>query len=197
LSKGQDAERLVFERLRAALPSEYRLGPDVRRVLGPTDRGGKRDTEATLFLAHADKGLLVLEIEAGQISRNGQGQWFAGHIHLNPPPFELARIKLGAVLARLQQHADWEPGSRPIAGYVVALPDVELALTGKRMRLVGGGIDPELILDRTVLSAKDPFTTRKAVDRAFEIWAETATDTGPLGERGLALLETVFTSEPP
>lgn len=78
MTRGQDAERLVHDRLRVALPSEYRLFANVQWLARTADHRGLRDGEADLVIAHPDKGFLVLETKAGQISRNAQGQWFAG-----------------------------------------------------------------------------------------------------------------------
>ena len=194
LSKGQDAEQLVFERLRHALPPDYRLFQNVHWLARTAEHRGLRDGEADLIVAHPDKGFLVFETKAGQISRNGYGQWFAGHIHLQPTPFEQARTNVYALVHKLQELPDWEAGLRPIAGHAVALPDVELASTGKRMRLIGPEIEPELVFDRAKLPEKDPGCTRQAVDRAFELWTGESSDRRPPGERGVHLLEDILTT---
>ncbi len=60
---GEQAERLVHDRLRAALPDEYRLFPNVRWVL--REHGHDREGEADLVVAHPDLGFLVVEVDAG------------------------------------------------------------------------------------------------------------------------------------
>lgn len=49
---GAKAERLVFERMRAALPPEYRLYPNVKWIGRTARHRGLRDGEADLVIAH-------------------------------------------------------------------------------------------------------------------------------------------------
>ena len=73
---GERAERLVHDRLRAALPPEYALYPDVTWIL--RDRGTDREGEADLVIAHPDRGFLAIEVKSGPISRDGLGRWWSG-----------------------------------------------------------------------------------------------------------------------
>ena len=65
---------MVFDRLRAALPSpEYRLYPNAE-WLGPMREGGPaRDGEADLVVVNEVSGLLVLEVKSGAPSRDHAG----------------------------------------------------------------------------------------------------------------------------
>ena len=72
---GERAERLVHDRLRAALPPEYALYPDVTWIL--RDRGTDREGEADLVIAHPDRGFLAIEVKSGPISRDGLGRWWS------------------------------------------------------------------------------------------------------------------------
>jgi hypothetical protein len=67
-SHGEKAERRVFERLRAALPPEYRLYPNVSWIGRTAAHRGLRDGEADLVIAHPDLGFLVVEVKSGTLS---------------------------------------------------------------------------------------------------------------------------------
>jgi hypothetical protein len=56
VTHGQDAERLVANRLRAALPPDYRLFRNVAWLGKTADKGGLRDGEADIVLAHPNRG---------------------------------------------------------------------------------------------------------------------------------------------
>ena len=73
---GKAAERLVVERLRAALPCpEFRLHPNAE-WLGPMRDGGPaRDGDADLVIVNEESGFLVLKVKSGTPSRDGQGRW--------------------------------------------------------------------------------------------------------------------------
>ena len=74
VTRGQDAERLVHDRLRAALPAEYRLYPNVEWI-GPSRRGGPAyDGEADLVVAHPDLGILILEVKDGEPTKDAAGR---------------------------------------------------------------------------------------------------------------------------
>ena len=62
-TRGQAAEQRVHDTLRAALPPEYRLYPNVRWC-AKTRRGGPaHDGEADLVVVHPEQGLLVIEVK--------------------------------------------------------------------------------------------------------------------------------------
>lgn len=73
MTKGQAAERVVFDRLRAALPADYRLYPNVSWTSRMADHLGIRDGEADLVLAHPERGFLVFETKSGDIRRDESG----------------------------------------------------------------------------------------------------------------------------
>jgi nuclease-like protein len=77
LGKGHAAERLVFDRLRAALPADYRLFPNVHSIARTADHLGIRDGEADVVLAHPDGGFLVFETKAGEIRRDDHRWWWS------------------------------------------------------------------------------------------------------------------------
>jgi hypothetical protein len=195
---GRRAERLVFERLRAALPDEYRLYPNVAWLGRTGPNRALRDGEADIVLAHPDKGLLVVEVKAGEISRDAGGRWWAGPALLSPSPFEQARNSWHALLAKLRDLPDAAAGFAPYGGHAVALPDVDLASAGPRLRLLGPDVDPILVLDHAKLPPDDPTATRRAVDAALDHWAGRDTRAGdtagqhPPGPEGVALLDALL-----
>ena len=190
---GAKAERLVVERVRAALPPEYRLYPNVKWLGRTADHRGLRDGEADLVIAHPERGILVVEVKAGQIARDGYGRWWAGTRELSPTPFEQASTNLHALLGKLRDLPDAPPASawHPIAGSAVALPDVDLESAGQHLRLLGPEVETDLILDhgRLLPDAGGATRTRQAIDRIFDLLAGQSAQLRAPGEQGIALLE--------
>ena len=186
---GERAERIVFERLRAALPDEYRLFPTVRWI--SRDRGHLRDGEADLVVAHPEHGFLAIEVKAGELRRDADG-WWAGGRRLERSPFEQAADSRFALVRKLQELPGWQAGLKPISGHAVALPDVDLHSAGSRLGLLGADVEPDLILDQPRLLEGATADARAAIDRAFALWAGAA-DTRAPGEAGIRLLEELLT----
>ena len=74
MTQGQGAERLVADRLRAALPPEYRLFENVAWLGRTAPERGLRDGEADIVVAHPDRGFLVFEVKSGEIQRDAHGR---------------------------------------------------------------------------------------------------------------------------
>ncbi len=144
------------------------------------------------MIAHPDLGFLVVETKAGQISRDAAGRWWAGRHELKPDPFTQAERSLHALLRKLDELPDRPADFHPVAGHAVALPDVDLDSAGPRLRLLGPDIVPGLILDHAALPPDDGPATRRAVDRAFDIWAADASGKRPPGRAGVHLLEEIL-----
>ncbi len=189
---GEAAERLVFERLRAALPADYRFYPNVAWIGRTADHRGLRDGEADLVIAHPDRGILVVEVKAGQIARDSHGRWWAGPHELNPSPFDQARDNLHALLGKLRDLPNAPPNWEPIAGHAIALPDVDLESAGANLRLLGPDVDSDLILDHGRLLPDDPRGTRAAIEKMFDLYAGESAHLRPPGEAGIALLEALL-----
>jgi Nuclease-related domain/AAA domain/UvrD-like helicase C-terminal domain len=192
LTKGQIAEQLVHDRLRAALPPDYRLFSNVAWLEKTADHRGLSDGEADLVLAHPDRGFLVFEVKAGEIARDAHGRWWAGQRELKPTPFDQANRSLNALLRKLADLPDAPPQFRPIAGHAVALPDVDIASAGRRLRLMGPDIEPDLLFDHAKLRPDDPARTRAAVERAFDLWTGDSADRRAPGKEGVHLLEEIL-----
>jgi len=135
-----------------------------------------------------------LEVKGGTIRRDANGRWYSGTNELKQPPFEQAKTSRYQLIAKLADLPAAPPNWNPIAGHVVALPDVDLASAGAKLRLLGLDVEPDLIFDHAKLAAAEPERTRAAVDRAFELWAgETGRTTAP-GQQGIDLLDSILTS---
>ena len=116
MPKGHAAEQLVHDRLRAALPPDYRLFSNVAWLERAADNRGLRDGEADLVVAHPDRGFLVMEVKAGEIARDAYGRWFAGTRELKPSPFDQATTSMHALLRKLDELPSRPADFRPIAG---------------------------------------------------------------------------------
>ncbi len=190
-SLGARAERHVFELLRAALPTEYVLLANVAWLL--RRHGTEREGEADLVIAHADHGLLAIEVKAGPVKRDGTGRWWAGGRPLDRSPFQQAADSHHSLVAKLKELPAWEAGLDPIAGHAVAFPNVDLASLDATA-LIGTDADPELILDKALLATHPQRNQRLRdwVDRCFELWSGGA-KRAP-GARGVDLLTATITS---
>jgi hypothetical protein len=193
MTRGEDAERLVHERLRAALPPEYRLYPNVAWTGPLRDRGPAEDGEADLVIAHPDQGLLVLEVKAGEPRRDGQGSWWLGPIPLDRSPFEQAMRSRHLLVRKLVSLPGW-PSERggdrhpePHAGHGVAFPTVDLASLPRGHALLGPDAPPEIVLDATALET--PAGTRRWVEGAFAYYLGDGVRGWPLDDAGMRLVE--------
>jgi hypothetical protein len=186
------AERYVHDLLRAALPREYILFPNVAWIL--RDHGTDREGEADLVIAHPELGFLVIEIKSGPIARDGTGRWWAGGRPLDRPPFEQAADSHHSLVRKLRELPDWPAGLDPIVGHAVAFPNADLASLGSKILYLGPDVDPELILDKTFLAVEGPRNARLRawVERAFELWGGGARRSP--GTKGIELMAATITS---
>ena len=197
---GRKAERLVLDRLRAALPDAIAILPNVRWIA--REHGHEFEGEADLVIADADRGFLILEVKAGEIRRDDHGRWWAGKKRLDRSPFEQASASRHNLVRKLAELPEWESGLRPTAGQGVAFPDVDLASAGGRLGLaaLGPDVDPDLILDQPRLLTGDESAAnlRTWLDKAFAVWVRegggAGSGTRPPGAKGVALLRDLVTS---
>jgi hypothetical protein len=184
---GRKAERLVRDRLRVAFPETVSILENVRwreRV-----NGHFRDGEADLVVADPERGILVVEVKSGEIRRSG-GTWWAGNRELSQSPFEQAASSRHALVRKLRELPAWDPTLNPVAGDVVAFPDVDVASAGGRLGMLGPDVDPELILDQHRL-LDDPGSAselRAWLDRVLEGFGRDSAARRPPGEKGVGLL---------
>jgi hypothetical protein len=184
------AEQMVIQRVREALPPDYRVYPNVHWVSRSRIGGPARDGETDLVIAHPERGLLIVEVKGGVIRRDGQGRWYSGTNELAQPPFEQARTSKYAILGKLREDREWPPGD-PRAGHAVCFPDVDLATLPPGARVLGSDAPSELVLDGT--SIDTPRSTAASVERAYDYWIGDGAGAGvPLGELGIRVLDRLF-----
>jgi hypothetical protein len=163
----QSAELRVFDRLRSALPAEYRLYPNVRWISKRDANSPARDGETDLLIVHPENGLLVVETRGRCIRRDGLGRWFSGEHELNPPPFEQAENSKHALAAKLTSLPDWPHKPTDLrARHAVAFPDVGVHTAATRSVGLGPDTDLALIFDQADLTSDE--SARLAVDRAHD-----------------------------
>jgi hypothetical protein len=190
-SHGKAAERLVVERLRAALPADaFHLYPNAEWLGSMRDGGPARDGEADLVIVHEELGILVLETKSGTPSRDHAGRWWIGGLPLDEDPFEQAKGSKHQLVRKLEAMPGWPARSHPHAGHAVALPDVDLASLPRGHVLLGADAPRELALDARALEA--PGSTRAWVERAYAYWIGDGSRGVALGPAGAALLDEIL-----
>ena len=189
MTRGEDAERLVEERLRAALPEpDYRIYVNVNWTGPLRERGPARDGEADAVIAHPEHGLLVLEVKAGEPSVDHAGHWHLGPIELKQSPFEQARTSKHYLRAKLVDLPDWPPGLEPLAGHAVAFPDVDLESLPRGHSLLGVEAPTDLVLDAHALETTDGI--QRWLDHVFDYWRGDGHGRyEPIGQRGVELVD--------
>jgi hypothetical protein len=193
MTRGEEAERLVLERLRTALPPAYRLYANVAWTGPLREHGPAEDGEADLVIAHPEHGLLVLEVKAGEPRRDGEGRWWLGPHLLERSPFEQAMRSRKLLVRKLVSLPGW-PAARggdhrpqPRGGHGVAFPEVDLASLPRGHALLGPDAPPEIVLDATALDTPDE--TRAWVEEAFAWFLGDGTRGWPLEASGMGLVE--------
>ncbi|HEY5277820.1 MAG TPA: ATP-binding domain-containing protein [Coriobacteriia bacterium] len=187
-SHGKAAERLVLDRVRAALPADaFHLYPNAEWLGSMRDGGPPRDGEADLVIVHADHGILVLEVKSGVPSRDHAGRWWIGGRELDRDPFTQAKDSKHQLVRKITDMADWPPRTEPRAGHAIALPDVDLASLPRGHVLLGADAPRELVLDAEALET--PESIRRWVERAYSYWLGDGSRAVPLGALGVRLVD--------
>ena len=193
MTRGEDAERLVIERLRAALPAEYHLYPNVEWTGPMRDGGPAEDGEADLVIAHPEHGLLVLEVKDGEPTRDHEGRWWLGPNRLDRSPFDQAMRSQHQLVRKLESLPAWpeRPGGggprTPHAGHGVAFPSVDLASLPPGHVLLGPDAPAEIVLDAQALETSA--STRAWIERAFAYVIGDGSRGWSLDEAGMRLLD--------
>ena len=73
-TRGEAAERLVVARLRAVLDPDVAVLHHVRWL--EREHGHDREGEADVVIGDPDRGILVIEVKAGEIRRDASGTWW-------------------------------------------------------------------------------------------------------------------------
>jgi hypothetical protein len=192
-TKGAIAERLVFDRLRAVLPVNVALLPHVRWLL--RENGRVREGEADIVIGDPERGILVIEVKAGEIRRDDEGRWWAGPHALPRSPFEQAADSRHSLIDKLLELPGWPARLTPISGHAVAFPHVEMDTMRGRLGLLGPDVDAGLIADQSTFVDNDEGRAELGsfVDRAFETWSG-ASKTQPPGKVAIDLLVATMSS---
>ncbi|MGH2511367.1 MAG: nuclease-related domain-containing protein, partial [Candidatus Limnocylindrales bacterium] len=193
-TRGQAAEQLVARRLRTALPDRVVVLARVRWLL--RDHGRVREGEADIVIGDPDRGILVIEVKAGEIRRGDRGRWWAGPHELPRSPFEQAADSRHTLVRKLSELPGWPARLNPIAGQAVAFPDVELDTMRGRLGLLGPDVDADLIADQSMFvdSEDGRRELRGFIERALAAWSG-GSDTQPPGAAAIGLLVATM-SEP-
>ncbi|MCC6810741.1 MAG: NERD domain-containing protein, partial [Deltaproteobacteria bacterium] len=122
------AERFVFERLLAALPSDqYAIHDSVEWMAVPSAPPGRAEGEIDFVICHRTRGVLVLEVKGGGVEFDtATGEWWSidrhGARHAIADPMRQARQSARHLVGALK---DAVGGFLPIpVGSAVAFPDV-------------------------------------------------------------------------
>jgi hypothetical protein len=182
---GERAERLVEERIRAALPEGARCFANVRWLAPTRDGGAARNGEIDLLLVLPAVGILVIETKGGLIARTRSGLWFAGERQLKPTPFEQAESSCRAMARKIEADSRWHAGELGVH-HAVAFPDTDRATLGPGGGALGPDAPPELILDRSDLATGA--AAAAAIDRVTRYWAGSTTRDRTLTEAQVAVI---------
>ena len=183
---GENEERIVEERLRAALPEGARCHANVRFVARTRLGGPAHDGEADLVIVHREHGLLVIETKAGEPSRDAQGRWFLGARELTRSPFKQAEDNKHDLVRALAAHLAID--ERDLRrGHAVAFPDADLATLPRGHALLGPDAIRDIILDAEALASSQ--NTTRALDRAWTFWTGDGTRGRPLTRRELDAID--------
>jgi hypothetical protein len=193
-ARGEAAERLVVERIRAVLPPSVAVIANLSWIL--REHGYVREGEADVVIGDPARGILVIEVKAGQIRRDATGKWWTGPNPLPRSPFKQASDSRHSLVKKLCELPGWPARLDPIAGQAVAFPGVEIDSMRGRLGLLGPEVDLDLIADQSMFvdteAGRDEL--KAFIDRAFESWSGSS-ETQPPGKSGIDVL-VAMTSEP-
>jgi AAA domain-containing protein/UvrD-like helicase family protein/nuclease-like protein len=186
-TRGQAAERLVAQRIRAVVDPRVLVLDSVHWLV--RDRGVVTNGEADLVVADPERGILVLEIKSGEIRRDADRTWWAGPHRLPRGPFEQAMVNRYALLKKLHELPGWPAGLSPNSGHAVAFPDVDLDTMRGRLGLLGLDADSELVADQSMFvdSEAGRAELRRFIDGAFDSWGQNPNERAP-GEKAIEVL---------
>ncbi len=175
---GVSAERLVQERIAAALPNGARLYPNVRFIARTRAHGPAHDGEADLVIVHPDNGLLIIEVKGGAPSRDARGRWFVGKRELPRSPYAQAEAAKHDLRQAIEALPGWPIGHELRTGHAVAFPDVDLASLPAGHVLLGPDAPRDITFDIDDLAY--PASARRALDRAWALWVADGSRGHPL-----------------
>ncbi len=181
------AERFVEGRIRGALSEDARCFANVRFVARTRTTGPAHDGEADLVVLDPDRGLLVIEVKAGEPGRDAHGRWFIGGHPLERSPFAQAEAAKHDLAAAIEALPGWPSGEPLRQGHAVAFPDVDLASLPPGHVLLGPDVVPAIVLDADAFATAE--ATRRALERAWAWWVGDGTRGRPLDPAMMSLVD--------
>jgi hypothetical protein len=166
------AERKVYEALEASLGPDHAVFYSVA-WLSRNPRSGAHEGEVDFVVAHAERGVLLLEVKGGRICRDqGTGRWTsidrAGFPHSIHDPFDQVRASRHALIEKLKDHPLFGRARVPV-GHGVVLPDCASPHCP---------LAPDALPEITVF-AEDMPCIGERVNRMLRYWKGQATAGGP------------------
>jgi len=147
--------------------------------------GKARDGEADFVIAHADFGVMVIEVKGGGVSFDAQsGEWTTTDRYGESfvvDPVEQARKSHYTLLDKLKDLPEWDSSRFLTIGHAVCFPDV--VVENKSLKL---DLPREIIIDHNDLKSIE--TT---IQKVFNYWAEKSRRL-PLGKDRLAIVESLL-----
>lgn len=185
----------MHDAIRAALPHDHRLYPNVRWIHKEHRDAPARDGETDLVIVHRDLGLLIVETKGGTIRRDGQGRWWSGQHALTTPPFTQAETSKHALVHKLTELPDWPGRAVDLrAGHAVAFPDVDLSTVAHAERGLGSDAPPVLVLDRAAMASAG--SVRAWVEGAYAHWLGDGRRGRPMSDAELAIADELLAPPP-
>jgi predicted ATPase len=164
-NSGRDAECQLFDALSALLGPDYFVFYSVS-WLTRSELGGAAEGEADFVIAHPTRGILVIEVKGGIISRDGRsGTWLSrsrsGEVFEIKDPVAQARRNKHNLADKLASIPPWR-GRRPKIAHAVAFPHCQRASTPLGLDCPG----------EIALFGDDLVHISQSVDRVFAFWTE-------------------------
>lgn len=158
------SEAWVYDQLRRGLGPDWIVVHAARWVGRSRPNEPLRDGEADFLVAHAEHGLLVLEVKGGGIRYDpSTDRWTStdgtGALHPVRDPYRQSEQSMHVLMAKLGESPHATP-SRPVHGHGVVFPDIQAPTRG-----FAPHAPSELTLD---LSARDHFP--QAVEQLLAAW---------------------------
>lgn len=182
----RDAERAMFDALKAGLPSEVIVYYGWRWFKSGT-KNRVFEGEGDFVLIWPGKGMLVIEVKGGrEIERDASGQWFSTTRHGNRNPINdpIMQVEKNADAVADRIALSVPRGDRPIVCWALAFPQIH-ALTGQF----------EIPRER-LLFTKDLAHMREAIEKTFDHWSRSrASRWTPLGPELLQRARAVMRPE--
>ena len=173
-----------------------RTSPSFRTCAGcSATTGYVREGEADVVIGDPDRGILVIEVKAGEIRRDADGDLVGRPNRLPASPVRAGGRQPPLAGPQAPRAARLAAGLNPIAGQAVAFPDVELDSMRGRLGLLGPDVDvgpDRRPVDVRRHRRRAGASSRGFVDRAFEVWSGEA-GTRPPGRAAIDLLVATMT----